>query len=62
MRRQIIWLVCPSCGVKEWLHEGTPVVFCPNCNIPRHAEDNAGNPVMLWRTPGAPDIWLRLPT
>jgi hypothetical protein len=43
----VIWLVCPKCGIKEWLNDRTPIAPC-ECGSARHAEDDTGVPYILW--------------
>lgn len=51
-----IWLVCPNCGVKEWLNDRTPIVPCA-CGSARHAEDDAGVPHILFSAPQDFNNW-----
>jgi predicted nucleic-acid-binding Zn-ribbon protein len=51
------WLVCKECGVKEWLQPHTPLTHCPKCRAPRFAEDDAGQPMVLWSAPLDPNVW-----
>lgn len=56
------WLVCRECGTKEWLQGHTPIVGCIECDAPRHAINQDGEPMVLWSAISDPDDWSpRLP-
>ncbi len=42
------FLVCPKCETKEWFQQHTPLVHCPQCGSPRHAELADGSPAIIW--------------
>lgn len=54
-----VYLVCKVCKTKEWLNEQTAIVGCPKCGSPRFAEDDAGNPYIVWSED--PDGWTPNP-
>jgi predicted RNA-binding Zn-ribbon protein involved in translation (DUF1610 family) len=53
----MVWLVCKTCGIKEWLQNHTAIVPCPKCGSARFAEDDEGRPFILWSKPQDPDKW-----
>lgn len=53
----VTWLVCKTCGEKEWLQSHTPIVHCKKCGAPRYAENDEGQPMILWSHPVDPAKW-----
>lgn len=55
-KKKLIWLVCPSCGVKEALMNDN-LTSCSTCGVARHAEDEDGVPQVLWSSLQDPSRW-----
>ena len=57
------WLVCLQCGTKELLNERSKFDGgCLHCGGgPRAAQNDNGEPVVLWSSVNDPTLWDYLP-
>jgi hypothetical protein len=49
------WLVCKRCGVKEAILPCTKLSGCTTCGEARFAENDDGEPMVIWSVPQNPD-------
>lgn len=57
-----MWLVCKKCGEKELIQDGPNFfVHCHACKGPHYAENDKGEPLIVWSTSQDLENWSKDP-